>query len=358
VDDAKAFIDKAEVVVVGFFKDLESAAAKVFTEVASGMDDVNFGITSHDDLFAEHKVDKDSVILFKKFDEGRNDLPADDLDSKTMKDFITANQLPLIIQFTQQSAQKIFGGEVKNHLLLFVSTTSDDFQAKLDQYRGAASDFKGKVLFIYIDIDDDENQRILEFFGLKSDECPTVRYISLGEDMTKFKPESVDLSTEAVKTFVNNVLEGKIKPHLMTEEVPEDWDAKPVKVLVGKNFDEVAKDQNKHVLVEFYAPWCGHCKQLAPIWDELGEKYKDNPEIVIAKMDATANELEDVKVHSFPTIKFFPKGSSEVIDYNGDRTVEGFTKFLESDGKEGSAPTEEDEDVEEPEEEEAPRDEL
>ena len=70
------------------------------------------------------------------------------------------------------------------------------------------------------------------------------------------------------------------------------------------------------VIIVLDAPWCGHCKQLAPIWDELGAKYEDNKEIVIAKMDSTVNELEDVKVQSFPTIKYFPKGGGDVSVYS------------------------------------------
>ena len=47
---------------------------------------------------------------------------------------------------------------------------------------------------------------------------------------------------------------------------------------------------DKFVLLEAYAPWCGHCKKLEPIYTELAEKFASNPNVVIAKMDATENE--------------------------------------------------------------------
>jgi protein disulfide-isomerase A1 len=350
VETVKAMVEKDEVVVIGFFKDQASDGAKAFLEAAAGMDDVPFGITSNDAVFADNKVEGEAVVLFKKFDEGRNDL-TEGLTADAIKEFILGNQLPLVIEFTQESAQKIFGGEVKNHLLLFISKADDKFKATLEDYMKAAVAFKGKVLYIYINIDDDDNQRILEFFGMKPEECPTYRYINLGDDMTKFKPEDDDMSIDAITKFVQGVLDGKISAHLMSEDVPADWDAKPVKILVGKNFKEVAYDEGKDVLVEFYAPWCGHCKQLSPIWDELAEKFKDNSEIVIAKMDSTANEVAEVKVQSFPTLKFFPKGGGEVVDYSGERTLEALSKFVASGGKD-SGDDEESEEVEEPEEEE------
>ena len=73
-----------------------------------------------------------------------------------------------------------------------------------------------------------------------------------------------------------------------------------------------------------------------PIFDQLGEHFKDSETVVVAKMDATANELDHTKITSFPTIKLYKKGDNSVVDYNGERTLEGFTKFLESGGIEES----------------------
>merc|ERR1712150_140297 len=345
-EEATKFIADNKVAVIGFFKDLESAEAKNFLEVAGSMDDVKFAVTSEAAVFTANKVEKDGVVLFKAFDEGRNDYDGA-AEVEALTTFINANSLPLVIEFNHDTAQKIFSGEVKNHLLLFVSEKADDFPAQKEMAAKIAADYKGKVLFVTVDADEEDHKRILEFFGMSEDEVPGMRLIRLEEDMAKYKPESGALDEANVRKFVSDFMDGKLKQHLLSEDVPEDWDKEPVKVLVGKNFEEVALNKEKNVLVEFYAPWCGHCKQLAPTWDKLGEKFEDNADIVIAKMDSTGNELEDIKIQGFPTIKLFQKGDNKVVDYNGERTLEGFVKFLESDGKDGAAWEEEGEGGEE-----------
>jgi len=354
VDEAKAFVEENEIAVIGFFPDVESADAVAFLAAASNLDDYPFGVASDAAVAEEYKAK--GVVLFKKFDEGRNDLEGD-VTEESVTTFVQGNSLPLVIDFNQETAQKIFSGDIKSHLLLFLSAAAEDYAAKVEIARGIAKEYKGQMLFVTINTDEEDHKRIMEFFGMEEAELPSMRIIHLEEDMAKYRPESTEISDSNIRAFVTSYLKGELKPHLMSEEVPEDWDKEPVKVLVGKNFDAVARDASKDVLVEFYAPWCGHCKQLTPVWDKLGEKYKDHETIVIAKMDSTANELEDIKVQGFPTIKLVQKGENKIIDYNGERTLEGFVKFLESGGVHGAA-AEGDDDEEEDEDDQEGHDEL
>jgi len=344
VDEAKAFVADNDIAVIGFFDSVDSDGAKAFLAAAGNMDDYPFGIATEAAVLAEYKAA--GVVIFKNFDEGRNDLEGE-ITEESVAAFVAGNSLPLVVDFSQDTAQKIFSGDIKSHLLLFMSAAAEDHAAKVEIARGIAKDHKGQMLFVTINTDEEDHKRIMEFFGMEESELPSMRIIKLEEDMSKFKPASTELSDSNIRAFVKSYLAGELKPHLMSEEIPEDWDKEPVKVLVAKNFEEVAKDTSKDVLVEFYAPWCGHCKQLTPIWEKLGEKYKDHESIIIGKMDSTANELEDIKVQGFPTIKLIQKETNKIIDYNGERTLDGFVKFLESGGVHGAAAEGDDEEEDE-----------
>ncbi|XP_035892427.1 protein disulfide-isomerase isoform X1 [Anopheles stephensi] len=343
VEAAEEFLKENNVAVVGFFQDRESKEAKAFMATAVAVDDYPFGVTSSEDVYKKYEAKCGSVVLFKHFDEGKAVFEGEATE-EALKKFVTAQALPLIVDFSHETAQKIFGGEIKSHLLFFISKESGHLKEFVEPAKEVAKKFREQILFVTIDADQEDHTRILEFFGMKKDEVPSLRIIRLEEDMAKYKPETNDLSADKILEFVQSFLDGKVKQHLLSQDLPEDWDKEPVKVLVATKFDEVAFDKTKDVLVEFYAPWCGHCKQLVPIYDKLGEKYKDSDSVVIAKIDATANELEHTKISSFPTIYLYRKGDNEKIEFKGERTLEGFVKFLEGEKDEQQPEEEEKED--------------
>lgn len=98
-----------------------------------------------------------------------------------------------------------------------------------------------------------------EFLGLKASDMPKLLVVDFkGDDFLKFFSDYENINTESIIKFVDDYKAGKLKPYFLSEELPEEND-EAVVTLVGKNFEEIVFDEEKDVLVEFYAPSCGHC---------------------------------------------------------------------------------------------------
>ncbi|NXN26991.1 PDIA2 isomerase, partial [Nycticryphes semicollaris] len=334
-DTAATFIGSQDLVVVGFFKDLVSEAGQVFYEVGGDVVDMPFGVVEAAELFEAYGLSADTVCLFKKFDEGRTDFPVDPewgLNAAELTQLLRVHRLELVMEFTNETSDHIFGAKIPHHMLLFLNKSAPGQLELRDDFRAAAGTFRGKVLFVMVDVAG-YGADVLPFFGMTPADAPTLRLIKM-ENNRKYQMDQDVFSEMAIRTFVQAVLDGKVKPRLLSAEPPEDWDTRPVKVLVGKTFEQVAYDETKNVFVKFYAPWCSHCQAMAAAWEELGERYKDHEDIVIAELDATANELENITIQGFPTLHYFPAGpDKKMVEYKSTRDVETFSKFLENGGK-------------------------
>eukprot|EP00051_Salpingoeca_urceolata_P025361 m.452655 g.452655 ORF g.452655 m.452655 type:complete len:278 (-) comp20326_c2_seq2:6232-7065(-) len=98
-----------------------------------------------------------------------------------------------------------------------------------------------------------------------------------------------DVDADALHDFVEDFFDGKLTPFIKSQPAPRNNNG-PVKVITGNNFDQLVTKAKEDIFIEFYAPWCGHCKALEPVWNKLGKKLASAKGIVVAKMDATAND--------------------------------------------------------------------
>lgn len=141
-----------------------------------------------------------------------------------------------------------------------------------------------------------------------------------------------EITEEKVNQYLEDVEAGKVERYLKSEPVPETNDA-PVKVMVGKTVQSEAFTADKDVMLEVYAPWCGHCQKLEPEYLKIGKKVaKEGLEdiLTIAKIDGAANDspVDSLSWTGFPTIFYIKAGSDTPMKYDGARDAKGIWKWI------------------------------
>jgi len=340
VAEAEKFLANNEHSIVGFFKNLEGAVAKDFLKVADQLaESYRFAHTSSADLFAKFNH-QDEIVIFQpprlqvKLEPTENVLSAASVSQSQMKNFIQ-NELHGIVGHRTSGNAKDF----KSPLVIVYFNVDFAKDVKGTNYIRnrvikVAQKLKGegfgqpKLSFAISSINDFSSE-LSESYGLNVN--PSDKYIiGLGAKGEKYKFEG-EYSVENLEKFARDLLDGKLVQYLKSEPVPDYASStEKVKTVVAKNFDEVVNDETKDVLIEFYAPWCGHCKSLAPKYEELAKKLEKEDDIVIAKMDATANDVpSNFEVRGFPSLFFVPKKSKQTPrKYEGGREVDDFVKYL------------------------------
>lgn len=197
-------------------------------------------------------------------------------------------------------------------------------KALVPEYVKAAKALKGIVKVAAVNAD--EHRSLGSQFGVKG--FPTIKLFGAN----KQKPSDhkggrtarafADAALAELKQIVDARLGGKSSSGSSSSGSDS---SKDVIELTDDNFSSKVLKSKDIWLVEFYAPWCGHCQRLAPIWAEVATTLKDK--VKVGAVDATVHSsvANDYQIKGFPTIKVFIDGQAQ--EYEGGRTKEEFVQF-------------------------------
>uniref|UniRef100_A0A7N6BDP2 Protein disulfide-isomerase n=1 Tax=Anabas testudineus TaxID=64144 RepID=A0A7N6BDP2_ANATE len=323
--DLTKFLSDQDASVVGFFADDKSTAQAEFLKAASALRDNYLAHSSFVVLFRPPRLNN-------KFEDSSVKFAEDKFTSNKIKKFIQDNIFGICPHMTDDNKDQLRG---KDLLVAYYDVDYDKNPKGSNYWRNrvmkVAKSFldQGKKLNFAVASKNTFSHDVSEF-GLdgSSGEVPIVA-IRTAKGDKYVMTEEFSRDGKALERFLQDYFDGKLKRYLKSEPIPENNDG-PVKVIVAENFDSIVNDDSKDVLIEFYAPWCGHCKNLEPKYKELGEKLANDPNVVIAKMDATANDVPSpYEVSGFPTIYFSPAGrKTSPKKYEGGREVSDFINYL------------------------------
>lgn len=265
-------------------------------------------------------VKEDTIVLVR--DDGSKTTFSE--KPEALENWVKISSLPAFAELSRDNAGVYT--ELDTPIFMLFQDPEKKDKAVNDVVAEVAAENRGNSGIAFTWINSVELGSFAEHVGC-ADKKPAIAIYEFKSD-TKYVFDE-DFDKNNLSAWVERVLAGEVGATTKSEPVPEKND-EPVKVVVGNSWEDIVEDTGKDVLIEQYAPWCGHCKKLAPILDDLASKLSGVKTLTIAKMDATKNDApKDYKAQGYPTLHFFPAGDVQKgVSYDGGRTLEDFVKYL------------------------------
>ncbi|KZV19473.1 protein disulfide-isomerase like 2-1 [Dorcoceras hygrometricum] len=221
-----------------------------------------------------------------------------------------------VVVLTEVNFEKEVGQD-RGALVEFYAPWCGHCKKLAPEYEKLGASFKKAKSVLIGKVDCDEHKSLCSKYGVSG--YPTIQWFPKGS----LEPKKYEgaRNAEALTEYVN----GEGGTNVKIASIPSS-----VVVLTSDNFNEIVLDEKKDVLVEFYAPWCGHCKNLAPTYEKVAAAFNLEEDVVIANVDADKYKdlAEKYGVSGYPTLKFFPKNNKAGEDYDGGRDLDDFITFI------------------------------
>lgn len=264
-------------------------------------------------------------LVYRPSDDEFVEYNESQVDLNSLTKFINTETKPYFGFIDGNTFQDYMAAEIP--LAYYFHETEEDRLAVADLFKKLGKEYRGIINFVSIDASKfgrhAVNLNMEEEFPLFAIHNVTSNY--------KYGLPSSDSLVDEIESFVTKFLNKELEPIIKSEPIPTEEELLEHKVhkLVAKTHDKLI-NSGKKVFVKYYAPWCGHCKKMAPTLEKLLEIISEDKEfadeIVIANLDGTLNDV-DVEITGYPTLILY-NGSGEPEVYKGARDMESLALFI------------------------------
>jgi len=324
-----------QTIIVGFFEDYESGNGQVFQKVASALrDDFRFAHSTDSAVVKAAEQEEGKIVLYRprgmknKFEAGEVIYTGEKFTVGLIKTWIKENALGSCPIATMDNLR-----ELKRPLVMAFYKVDYNLDPKGTQY------WRNRVMKVGQDFSD-MNLAVADnkkFQGMINSELNGASWsfdkpkVVIFDDADKKYIMEEEFSTDgkSLRAFIEKFNAGEVEAWIKSEDVPAEQGA--LKKVVGKNWDDIVMKNDADVFIKMYAPWCGHCKSMAPAWEEFAQKMEGDDGIVVADFDATANDPghPSYSASGYPTLYWAPAGDkSNPKKYQGGRSVADFEKWV------------------------------